>query len=58
MILILIAMISLFIGYRQAAFIAAIIVNGTLVVFIIYSATSYFTKKKKAKANIYEQESI
>lgn len=58
LILILIAMISLFIGYRQAAFIAAIIVNGTLVVFIIYSAASYFAKKKKVKANIYEQESI
>ena len=54
LILVLIAMISLFIGYRQAAFIAAIIVNGTLFAFIIYAIVSYLRRTKKVKANIYE----
>lgn len=58
LILILMAMISLFIGYRQAAFIAGIIVNGTLTIFIIYDIVSYFLKKRKVKPIFYEQESI
>lgn len=58
LILILVAMISLFIGYRQAAFIAAIIVNGTLTIFITYAIVSYLIKKRKVKPIYYEQESI
>lgn len=58
LLLILIAMISLFIGYRQAAFLSAIIVNGALSVFIIYAIVRYLVKKKKVKIHIYEQESV
>lgn len=52
LILIIIAMISMFIGYQQASFIAAIIVNGTLAIFIIYATSRYIIKKTKPKASI------
>jgi uncharacterized iron-regulated membrane protein len=52
LILIIIAMISMLIGYRQASFIAAIIVNGTLAIFIIYAIINYILKKRKPKASI------
>lgn len=49
--LIIIAMISMFIGYQQASFIAATIVNGILAAFIIYAIVNYILKKIKPKAN-------
>nr|WP_294870447.1 PepSY-associated TM helix domain-containing protein [uncultured Pedobacter sp.] len=52
LILVIIAMISMLIGYRQASFIAAIIVNGTLAIFIIYAIINYILKKMKPKASI------
>lgn len=52
LILIIIAMISILIGYRQASFISAIIVNGTLIAFIIYAIAVYVLKKTKLKASI------
>lgn len=49
LILVIIAVISMFIGYRQASFIAGIIVNGSLIVFIIYSIVNHFIKKSSTK---------
>jgi uncharacterized iron-regulated membrane protein len=48
--LIIIAMISMFIGYRQAATVAAMIVNGSLILWIIYAFINYMIKKMKPKA--------
>ena len=49
LILAAIAIISMFIGYRQASFVAGIIVNGSLIVFILYSIVNYFIKKRQHK---------
>jgi len=51
LILTVIAMISIFIGYRQASTIAGIIVNGTLILFAIYALVNYITKKIKPKTS-------
>lgn len=51
LILTIIALISIFIGYRQASFIAAIIINGTLATLIIYTIASYILKKVRPKAS-------
>jgi uncharacterized iron-regulated membrane protein len=48
--LITIAMISMFIGYRQAATVAAVIVNGGLIIWIIYAIVNYTVNKMKPKA--------
>ncbi len=47
--LIIIAMISMFIGYRQAATVAAVIVNGGLILCIAYALVSYIQRKMKPK---------
>ncbi len=45
LILIALATVSMFIGYSVAAFAAAIIINGALMLFILYSIFSYIRKK-------------
>ncbi len=45
LILIALALVSMFIGYNTAALAAAILINGTLVLFILYSVFSYIHKK-------------
>ncbi|MDR6782747.1 putative iron-regulated membrane protein [Pedobacter africanus] len=52
LVLIVIAVISMLIGYRQAAFVAAIIVNGTLAGFIMYAIVRAILKKLKTKSSI------
>lgn len=49
--LVIIALISTFIGYRQAAIIATIVVNGTLAALIVYAIVNYVLKKVKPKAS-------
>jgi uncharacterized iron-regulated membrane protein len=51
LILALIALISMFIGYRQASAIAGWTVNGTLLGFIVYAAVNYLIKRQKSKTN-------
>lgn len=53
MVLLIIALISMFIGYSQAARVAAVIVNGSLIGWIIYAIVSYMIKKMKPKAPVY-----
>jgi len=50
LILLVLALISLFIGYNQAALIAAFIVNGTLFGFILYTLSKYLWKKLNLSA--------
>jgi uncharacterized iron-regulated membrane protein len=50
LILIIIALISMFIGYRQAATVAAVIINGGLIIWIVYAIVNYTVKKMKPKA--------
>lgn len=50
LILIIIALISMFIGYRQAATVAAVIINGGLIIWILYAIVNYTVKKMKPKA--------
>lgn len=45
LILIVIAMISMFVGYREASLISAIIINGILAMFIIYAIVNYIKKR-------------
>lgn len=47
-----IALISMFIGYRQAATLAAYIINGGLAIFLVYSLWKYILKKMKSKASL------
>lgn len=51
-VLIVIAMISMFIGYRQASTLAAYIINGGLAIFLVYSLWKYILKKMKPKASL------
>jgi uncharacterized iron-regulated membrane protein len=53
-ILVTIALISMLIGYRQAATVAAIIINGTIIVLILYAIISYIIKKVRPKAVVHE----
>ena len=53
-VLVIIALISMLIGYRQAATIAAIIVNGTLILLILYAIIRYLIKKMRPKAVAHE----
>jgi uncharacterized iron-regulated membrane protein len=50
LILIIIALISMLIGYRQAATVAAVIINGGLIIWIVYAIINYAVKKMKPKA--------
>ncbi|SMD08236.1 PepSY-associated TM helix domain-containing protein [Pedobacter africanus] len=50
LVLIVIALISMFIGYRHAAFVAAIIVDGTLAGFIIYAIVRAILRKLKTRS--------
>ncbi len=45
LVLIALAMVSMFIGYSKAALAAAIIINGTLAIFILYSLYAFIRKK-------------
>jgi len=54
LILVIIAIISMFIGYRQAATVAAVIVNGSLITWIIYAIVNSVIKKKKSRIQVYE----
>jgi uncharacterized iron-regulated membrane protein len=47
LILIALAMVSMFIGYSKAAMAAAIIINGTLTIFILSAIYSFIRKKLK-----------
>jgi uncharacterized iron-regulated membrane protein len=51
LLLTIVAMISMFIGYRQAANVAAYIVNGSLGAVILYSVWQFIAKNRKRKAN-------
>jgi uncharacterized iron-regulated membrane protein len=50
--LIVIALISMFIGYAQASFVAGILVNGTLIVWIVYLIVRSIRRKIKLKASV------
>lgn len=58
LILTCIALISMFIGYNQAAALASFIVNGTLITLVVYATTRYFIKEKKSQPTVYEREII
>ena len=45
LILVILALISLFSGYSKAAFAAAIIINGTLIGFVLYSVGTFIGRK-------------
>jgi uncharacterized iron-regulated membrane protein len=47
--LVVIALISLFIGYTQAATLAAYIINGILIVLPLYALIKYVTGRRKAR---------
>ena len=47
LILVMLALVSLFIGYSQAATAAAVIINGSLAILILYWLVSFFRKKLK-----------
>lgn len=49
--LIIIAVISMFIGYSQASFMAGILVNGTLIIWIVYLIVRSINKKTKLEAS-------
>ncbi|RZJ86185.1 MAG: PepSY domain-containing protein [Chryseobacterium sp.] len=51
-ILTIIALISMFIGYRQAATLAAYIINGGLTIFLVYVIWKYVAKKFKTKPTL------
>ena len=47
LILIILALVSMFLGYSHAALAAAVIINGTLIGFLIYSVYGYLSSKLK-----------
>ena len=55
LVLISIALISMFIGYRQAATVAAYIINGGLIIFLLYSIWKYVFDKKAVKTNFTQE---
>ena len=53
--LISIALISMLIGYRQAATVAAYIINGGLSIFLLYSIWKYVINKKAVQTNFTQE---
>ena len=52
LVLSIIAMISMFVGYKQAATIAAYFVNGSLIAFIVYGVAQYIFRKRNPATKI------
>ena len=55
LVLISIALISMLIGYRQAATVAAYIINGGLSIFLLYSIWKYVINKKTVKTSFTQE---